>query len=308
MSEAITTEAQSSTAATSEATATAGSRSLARDAWYDLRRSVIFWVSLAIITALIVIAVAPGLFTDADPHLCRLSHRFGGAEGDAPFGYDGQGCNVYAKTIYGARYSLIVGVVATSIAGTIAIVFGTVAGYFGRWVDALLSRTLDILLSIPFLLASIVLLKRLSANTSGSRLWPVVFALGVLTWTTAARVARSSVISAKQQDYVQAARMLGAGNLRIMVRHILPNSLAPVVVVLTITLGLNISTEAVLSYLGIGLQAPAVSWGQMINDASSTVRTAAAPLLWPSGFLAATVLAFIMLGDAVRDAFDPRMR
>ena len=257
--------------------------------------------------ALIVITAFPGWFTNADPTSCDLHRRFAGAENGAPFGYDNQGCDVFARTLYGARSSIEVGLFATAMAGTIAFALGMSAGFYGGWVDTLLSRSLDIVVSIPLLLASIVLLKRLNAG-GDSGVWQVAFTLGILGWPVAARVVRSSVISAKQQDYVQAARMLGANNLRIMMRHILPNAMAPAIVVLTILLGTTIATEATLSFLGIGLQPPTISWGGSINDNSKYIRTAAAPLLWPSGFLAVTVLAFIMLGDAIRDAFDPRMR
>lgn len=283
-------------------------RSLAADAWYDLRRSPIFWTASAIALVMVTIAAFPGLFTSADPRSCSLDFRFHGPGGNAPFGYDAQGCNVYARTIYGARSSISVGLFATMLAGTIAFALGMAAGYYGRWIDTLLSRSLDVIASIPLLLASIVFLKRLSATGGSIGVWQVACTLGILGWPVAARVVRSSVISAKQQDYVQAARMLGAGDRRIMLRHILPNAMAPAIVVLTIALGGFIATEATLSFLGIGLQPPSISWGGSINDNSTYVRTASAPLLWPAGFLAMTVLAFIMLGDAIRDAFDPRMR
>jgi oligopeptide transport system permease protein len=169
-----------------------------------------------------------------------------------------------------------------------------------------ISRVIDIVFGIPLLLGALVLLKSLSNRDVG--IWGVVFTLGVFGWTTAARVMRSTVIATMQQDYVQAARALGAGNLRIMLRHILPNAIAPVVVVLTILLGGFIAAEATLSFLGIGLQPPSISWGIDISDAQERIRQAAHPLLFPAGFLSVTVLAFIMLGDAIRDAFDPRLR
>jgi ABC-type dipeptide/oligopeptide/nickel transport system permease subunit len=286
----------------------AQTRSLAADAWYDLRRNPIFWIAGVLALGVLAIALFPGMFTSADPKACTLLMRFHGPAEHAPFGYDVQGCNVFARTMYGARSSVEVGVFATLMTGVIAFLLGMASGFYGRWVDTLLSRSLDIIASIPLLLAAIVLLKRLSASGGGTGVWSVVFTLGILGWPGAARVVRSSVISAKQQDYVLAARMLGAGNRRIMLRHILPNAMAPAIVVLTITLGGFIATEATLSFLGIGLQPPAISWGGLINDASTYVRTAPAPLLWPAAFLAITVLAFIMLGDAIRDAFDPRMR
>jgi oligopeptide transport system permease protein len=283
-------------------------RSLAADAWHDLRRRKIFWIALAIIAVVLLMAAFPRLFTSADPHDCVLSRKHAGPSGSAIFGYDFQGCDVYAKTIYGARYSIVVGVFATLIAGVIGLTIGLAAGFFGGWLDALLSRFVDVMLGIPFLLGAIVLAKRLSSDPQSNGVLAVTVTLGVLGWTTAARVMRSSVIQAKNQDYVAAARMLGAGPSRLIFRHILPNSMASYVVVLTILLGINIASEATLSFLGIGLKGNAVSWGISISEATGYVRVAAAPLIWPSVFLAATVLAFIMLGDAVRDAFDPKLR
>ncbi|ROT34252.1 ABC transporter permease [Micromonospora sp. HM5-17] len=282
-------------------------RSLAGDAWNDLKRNWIFWAASVLVVLVVMMAAFPGLFTSADPEYCSLSRQHAGPSGGAIFGYNFQGCDVYARTIYGARNSVLIGLFATIISGAIGLIIGMAAGYFGGWVDALLARGIDIVLGIPTLLAAIVLARRLS-DSEDSGFWPVVITLGVLTWTTGARIMRSSVISAKSQDYVAAARMLGAGHARLMFRHILPNAAAPFVVVLTLLLGANIATEATLTFLGVGLRGNAISWGIDISTAAPYVREAAAPLVWPSVFLAATVLAFIMLGDAIRDAFDPRLR
>jgi oligopeptide transport system permease protein len=283
-------------------------RSLAGDAWIDLRRNKIFWFASVLVVIILTMAIFPTLFTSADPRDCALNRQFGNATGSAFFGYDFQGCDVYAKTVYGARASIQVGVVATLLSGVIGLIFGLGAGYFGSWTDAILSRFIDIVLGIPFLLAAIVLAKRLSADPNSNGIVAVTVTLGVLGWTTAARIMRSSVIASKNQDYVAAARMLGAGPGRLMLRHILPNSIASFIVVLTILLGTNIASEATLSFLGIGLKGDAISWGIAISEAGSYVRVAPEPLIYPSIFLAATVLAFIMLGDAVRDAFDPKLR
>jgi peptide/nickel transport system permease protein/oligopeptide transport system permease protein len=283
-------------------------RSLAGDAWNDLRRSKIFWVAAFLVVVFLLMAAVPALFGAGDPRDCALSRQHAPASGTAFFGYDFQGCDVYARTIYGARNSIIVGVLATLIAGLIALIFGLSAGYFGGGTDAVLSRFTDIVLGIPFLLGAIVLARRLSQDPNDDGILAVVLTLGFLGWTTAARIMRSAVIASKNQDYVAAARMLGAGPSRLMMRHILPNSVASFIVVLTILLGINIATEATLSFLGIGLKGNAISWGIAINEAGPYVRTAAGPLVWPSIFLALTVLAFIMLGDAVRDAFDPKLR
>ncbi|MBB2945481.1 ABC-type dipeptide/oligopeptide/nickel transport system permease subunit [Actinoplanes lutulentus] len=282
-------------------------RSLAGDAWIDLRRNKIFWVSVVLVAVILLMAAWPTLFTSADPRACTLANQHGGATGTAYFGYDFQGCDVFAKTVYGARNSIIVGIMSTLLAGVIGLFFGLAAGYFGGWVDAVLSRGVDIMLGIPFLLGAIVLSNRLVTEKSDGVL-AVTLTLGLLTWTSAARVMRSAVIASKNQDYVAAGRMLGATPYRLMARHILPNSIASFIVVLTILLGTNIASEATLSFLGVGLKNDAISWGISISEASPYARVATEPLVWPSIFLAATVLAFIMLGDAIRDAFDPKLR
>jgi oligopeptide transport system permease protein len=183
-------------------------------------------------------------------------------------------------------------------------VLGGLAGFFGRSWDSLLSRTTDIFFAIPVVLGGLVLLSVVTSNT----VWPVIGFMVLLGWPQISRIARGSVITAKQNDYVQAARALGASNSRLLLRHIAPNAVAPVIVVATIALGTYIALEATLSYLGVGLKPPSVSWGIDISAASPYIRNAPHALLWPAGALAITVLAFILLGDAVRDALDPKLR
>ncbi len=282
-------------------------RSLSGDAWYDLRRSPIFWISVTIATVMVLIAAVPGWFSSVDARTasCSLSDSLARPSGAHWFGFDKQGCDVYARVIYGARSSVLVGVFATLLSGLTALGVGLVAGFYGGWVDAVLARFIDVVLGLPLLLGAIVIARALASQDLG--IWPVVLALGLLGWTTPARVIRSSVIAARQQDYVQAARILGAGNARLMLRHILPNAIAPTIVVLTIALGAFISAEATLSFLGVGPR-NVISWGADIAEAQRWIRQATHPLLFPAGFLTLTVLAFIMLGDAVREAFDPRLR
>jgi peptide/nickel transport system permease protein/oligopeptide transport system permease protein len=276
--------------------------------WRLLRRRPAFWASAAILLVILLMAAVPAAFTRVDPTDCTLDRSIRPPSGTAWFGYDFQGCDVFARTVHGARSSILVGVLATLLAGLIAAAVGLTAGYVGGWLDALLSRLTDIVLGIPLLLAAIVLLHRATASGAAHGVWPVVATLGILGWTTAARVVRSSVLAARQQDYVLAARMLGAGHRRILLRHIVPNAVGPALVVLTITLGTFVASEATLSFLGIGLRAPDISWGGDIFSAQPRLRQAWWPLIWPSTFLALTVLAFIMLGDAIRDAVDPRSR
>ncbi|MER8182832.1 ABC transporter permease [Kitasatospora sp. NPDC094015] len=285
-------------------------RSLGLDAWHDLRRRPIFIVSALLIVLLIVIAIAPGLFTSVDPRAGDLrlhyltkpnySHLF---QADW-FGYDGQGRSIYARVIYGARASVVVGICVTAGVTILGGLAGMFAGYFGGWVDTIISRVTDMFFGIPLLLGALVVLNAFTSRT----VWSVVFALVALGWTQMTRVMRGSVITVKQSDYVTAAKALGAGTTRIMVKHILPNAIAPVIVVATIALGGYIATEATLSFLGIGLQDPTISWGIDINSAQKVIRTAPFALFFPAGMLSITVLAFIMLGDAVRDALDPKLR
>ncbi|MEU6590441.1 ABC transporter permease [Streptomyces sp. NPDC046881] len=279
-------------------------RSLWSDAWRDLRRNPVFLLSALVILFLVLISLWPSAIASGSPLTCDLARSQNGPGPGAPFGYDGQGCNVYTRTVYGARTSVTVGLCATLGVTLFGSVLGGLAGYFGGVWDAVLSRITDIVFAIPVVLGGLVLLSVVTSNT----VWPVIGFMVLLGWPQISRIARGSVITAKQHDYVQAARALGASDARILLRHITPNAVAPVIVVATIALGTYIALEATLSYLGVGLKPPSVSWGIDISAASPYIRNAPHALLWPSGALAVTVLAFIMLGDAVRDALDPKLR
>jgi oligopeptide transport system permease protein len=279
-------------------------RSLWSDAWRDLRHNPVFIISALIILFLVIISIWPSLITNQDPLNCDLGKAQEGSQPGHPFGFDGQGCDVYTRTVYGARASVTVGVCATLGVSLLGGILGGFAGFFGGWWDSVLSRLTDVFFGIPVVLGGLVFL----SVVPGSTVWPVIGFIVLLGWPQIARIARGSVITAKQNDYVQAARALGASNSRIMLRHIAPNAVAPVIVVATIALGTYISLEATLSFLGVGLKPPAVSWGIDISAAANYIRNAPHMLLWPAGALAITVLAFIMLGDAVRDALDPKLR
>jgi oligopeptide transport system permease protein len=286
-------------------------RSLTSDAWHDLRRNPIFIVSAVIIMVLVVMAAFPGVFTNKDPRFCDLNLSRQSPSADAWFGYDVQGCDVYARTIYGARASMLVGVLTTISVTIVGGLIGMTAGFYAGWIDSVLSRILEIFFSIPLLLGGVLVLASFPSTPDTPELatiGKVVFALAILAWTSLARIMRSTVIQVKHADYVSAARALGGGAPRILRSHVLPNAVAPVIVYATIVLGIFIGVEATLSFLGIGLQPPVISWGVAIDDASTYIRQSPHMLLFPGAFLTITVLAFIMLGDAVRDAFDPRLR
>ncbi len=282
----------------------AAPRSLWSDAWHDLRRNPVFIISGLVIVFLVVISLWPSLIASGNPLECDLAKAQEGSQPGHPFGFDGQGCDVYTRTVYGARTSVTVGVCATLGVSVLGSVLGGLAGFFGGTPDSFLSRITDIFFAIPVVLGGLVLLSVVTSDT----VWPVIGFMVLLGWPQISRIARGAVITAKQNDYVQAARALGASNSRILLRHITPNAVAPVIVVATIALGTYIALEATLSYLGVGLRPPTVSWGIDISAASAYIRNAPHMLLWPAGALALTVLAFIMLGDAVRDALDPKLR
>ncbi|GAA3823255.1 ABC transporter permease [Streptomyces phyllanthi] len=290
--------------------APAKARSLWSDAWHDLRRNPMFLVSSALIALLLVMTFAPGLFTSASPRDADLAEHYLQPPNWGHFfapdwlGYDGQGRSIYARIVYGARASILVGVGVTVLVTILGTFIGMIAGYFGGWIDSLLSRLTDVFFGIPFLLGALVVLTTFENRT----VWVVILALAFLGWTQIARVARGAVITVKQADYVVAAKALGASTGRILMKHILPNALAPIIVVATIALGGYIAAEATLSFLGVGLAEPAVSWGLDVSTGREQLRNAPFTLIIPSVMVSITVLSFLMFGDAVRNALDPKLR
>ena len=278
--------------------------SLWSDAWRSLRRNPFFIVGALLLLVFLVMAAFPQLFSNVDPRACNLSRSAEGPSGTAWFGYDVQGCDYYANVVHGARVSVTIGFIAMLGTLVIGVVVGALAGYYGGWVDSLLARVTDIFYGLPLILGAFILLAVLPQRG----VLEVALALVVFGWMTAMRLVRSTVVSVKEADYVQAARALGAPTRRILVRHILPNAIAPVLVYSTIYIGTLIAAEATLTFLGIGLQLPEISWGLQINSAQNRLRDAAHLIFFPSIFLSLTVLSFILMGDALRDALDPKLR
>ncbi|NIJ06126.1 ABC transporter permease [Frigoribacterium faeni] len=274
-----------------------------------LRRAVRrpgFVVPAAVVLLLVLMAVLPGpiagLFGNGDPRVCELGLSGADPRAGHPFGFDLQGCDVWANVVHGTRASLAVGLLTTVLSVVVAVVVGTAAGLWGGVVDAALSRLTDVFLGFPLLLGAVVVL-----NSAGERsVVTVSLVLALFGWPTMARLVRGSVRSVRQADFVLAARTMGLSTWRIVTRYVLPSSLSPVLVVATITVGGVIVAESSLTYLGIGLEAPAISWGLQLSAASGQFQNAPHLLVFPALFLAVTVLSIISLGDTLRAALDPR--
>ncbi|WP_186293206.1 ABC transporter permease [Brevibacterium aurantiacum] len=276
--------------------------------WGTLRRRLQFWISIALLVILALIAAFPGLiaglFGEKDPRSCDLSASNSEPVPGHPFGTDVQGCDVLANVLFGTRTSLFIGIAATAICLIIAVIVGTLAGYLGGWVDSLIARMADVFLGFPFLLGAIIVL-----NTAPSRT-PLLMAsvLAFFSWPTFARLIRGSVRGVREREYVQAAFAIGVSHLRLVLTHVLPNSLAPTLAIAATAVGGVIGAEATLTFLGVGLVEPSISWGLQLSTAQAHFQAAPHTVVFPSLFLTITVISLIMLGDALRDGLDPRGR
>lgn len=275
------------------------------EAWKSLRVRPLFWIAAAIMLLAVLLSLFPQWFTSQDPKFCELSNSLALPRKGHPFGFDRQGCDIYSRVVYGARASVSTGVFTTITVTIMGTVIGTLAGYFGRWQDAVLSRLTDIFFAVPLVLGAIVFMQLFRDNRN---VWMVVFILSAFGWPSIARIARGAVLAGKNEEYVTAAQATGASRWRMVTSHILPNAAAPIIVYATVALGTFIVAEATLSFLGVGLPPEIVSWGGDISRAESSLRTQPMVLFYPAIALGVTVLSFIMMGDAVRDALDPKAR
>lgn len=282
--------------------------SLWADAWRKLRRRPLFIISTLLILALIVIATFPGLLSTVPPNDdCQLANSEAGPTAGHPFGFTFQGCDIYSRVVHGTQASLSVGVLSVLCVLVIGVTLGAVAGYYGGWVDAVLARLGDIFFALPLVLGALVI-TQLPVFRENKSVWTVVAVIAVLAWPQMARITRGAVLEVRNADFVTAARALGVSKVGALVRHVLPNALAPIIVLATLNLGIFIVAEATLSFIGIGLPPSIMSWGNDIAGAQSSIRTKPEIMLYPAAALSITVLSFIMLGDAVRDALDPKSR
>jgi peptide/nickel transport system permease protein len=289
--------------------------------WRRFRSDKVAIVALAFIVILIIVAICAPLIVKAmnlhplnAPNTAELD-PFGqpiGPNSAHPLGVDDLGRDILARVLYGARVSLEVAFISTGIAVFVGVAIGTLAGFFGGWLDTLLSRIMDVVLAFPILLLAIGLSSACTLGNGclGGLINPgrttLIFVIALSSWPYIGRIIRGQVLSLREKEFVEAARSLGATNGRIMRREVLPNLVAPIIVYSSLVLPTNILYEAALSFLGVGVQPPTASWGQMIATAAPIFDSAWWYMLFPGIALVVTVLAFNLVGDGLQDALDPR--
>jgi peptide/nickel transport system permease protein/oligopeptide transport system permease protein len=300
------------------------------DTWRRLRRNKLALVGLGIIIVFLIVGATETVFYQAHWHVRASAEAVqSGAPGylapydpnevdyalspqgigsppswKHPFGTDFLGRDIFSRTLIATRIAMLVGIIAVAIALTLGLLLGPVSGYFGGWVDSVIMRVADIFFAFPYILFVLLIMSVL-----GQGFQNIFIAIGVLGWATFARIVRGQILSVKSMEYVEAARAQGAGDLRIIFRHVLPNSMAPVYVAVAMAIGGAIATEAALSYLGIGVQPPNSSWGLMISESVTYLQSGNWWwLLFPSIALVTTVFGFISFGNGLRDATDPKLK
>jgi peptide/nickel transport system permease protein len=296
-------------------------------AWRRLRRDRVALGGGIIVVLLILLAVAAPLIVALFGHPPNEFHqdridsslqvptgRYGGMSGDFLFGLEPvNGRDLFSRIVYGSRVSLVIAFLATGVSVLLGTVLGVVSGYFGGWIDTIVSRLMDVFLAFPLLLFAIALAgvipeRGFGLSGNGLRIAVLVFIIGFFNWPYIGRIVRGQTLSLREREFVEAARSLGAGPVRVITRELLPNLVAPVLVYATLLIPTNILFEAALSFLGVGIRAPTPSWGAMLSDATHFYQIAPHFMLFPGLAIFVTVLAFNLFGDGLRDALDPRLK
>lgn len=276
----------------------------ANSAWSKLKRNKTAMVGLIIVLAMVIIAVFAPLLAPFDPYAINPAEAFikPGVDGHI-FGTDNIGRDLFSRVLYGARVSLLVAFGGTVVAGIIGIILGLIAGYFGGIVDSVIMRVMDGMLAFPYILLAIILMTVL-----GSGIFNVILAIGIGNVPSFARVVRGEVHIIKNEEYCNAARVIGVSNVRMLLTHILPNTISPLIVYATLGIAGAIISEAALSFLGLGISEPMASWGSILQTGKNWLNTSPYIATYSGLFILVTVLGFNLLGDGVRDVLDPKMK
>lgn len=278
--------------------------SLGRDAWLRLKKNKLAMICLWVFGAIVVLCIV-GPFIADDPDKIDLANRSQLPDGQNWFGTEHLGRDIFARILHGGQISLAVGFLGTAVSLIIGVTYGTIAGYVGGRVDALMMRIVDVLYSLPFIII-VIILATLFGSLVANEIWLLFLAIGAVEWLTMARIVRGQILSLKKQEFVEAAVSLGFSHWRIMFRHLVPNVLGPVIVYTTLTVPAVMRLEAVLSFLGLGVHPPRSSWGTLIKEGADRMQSDPALLIFPALFFSATLFCLNFLGDGLRDALDPK--
>ena len=284
-------------------TKTRKKRSRFGETWHRLQKNKIAVVSLIVIFLLIIVAVCAPILAPYDYDTQDYSAPFAPPSRAHLLGTDRLGRDLLSRLIYGSQQSLQIGLWSTAFAAVVGIIIGSIAGYFGGWTDTLLMRFLDIYQSIPTFLLTVTM-----AAVLGPSLRNAIIAIAIGGVSGYARMMRASILTVREQEYIEAASIINAGHARIIRKHIIPNAISPLIVMITMSLGGSVLAGAGLSFIGLGVQPPIPEWGALISDARSFLRAYPHLALYPGICVMITVLAFNLLGDGLRDALDPRLK
>ncbi|MFH1147374.1 MAG: ABC transporter permease [Pseudomonadota bacterium] len=278
-------------------------KTLLSDSWYRFKLHRLGLAGAVIVTGLFVISISAPLIAPYDPGYIDINCILEAPSYDHPFGTDQLGRDVLSRIIWGGRISLLVGFVSVGIAAVIGVMLGAMAGYYGGPIDSIIMRFVDIMLCFPTFFLILAVVAFLDPS-----IWNIMIVIGATGWMGIARLIRAEILSLKERDYVLAARSLGARHMRIIWRHIIPNAMAPVLVAATLGVAGAILTESALSFLGIGVQPPAPSWGNILTAGKESIEVAWWLSFYPGIAILVTVLGYNLLGEGIRDAIDPRLR
>lgn len=281
------------------------SRSLASETWRRLKKNKGAIIGLIFIAVLIIVTIASGFIYDYEKEIIgqNISQRFKTPGIQYPFGTDQVGRNIFTRIIYGARYSLAISIGAVGIGLVVGVILGSVAGFYGGIIDDIIMRLNDVLYAIPNIMIAVVIVSLLGSSTIN-----LLLALSISAATNFARIARASVMTIRGQEYIEASYAIGVPSWKIILKHIIPNCLSPIIVQITLLIGTTIIAASSLSFLGIGVPAPAPEWGAMLSEGRDYMRSAGYICVIPGLAIMATVLALNLLGDGLRDALDPKLK
>ncbi len=284
------------------------STTMLQDAWRRFKKNHLAMASLVVLLILVLFSIVGPWFSDFNYYENDLYSTYQPPSWIHPFGTDNLGRDIMTRLMWGGRISLLIGFSSVVINLVIGVLYGGIAGYFGGRVDNVMMRIIDIIYSVPDLLYVILLMVVFQSGSTWAQLRNIMIVLGIVNWMNMARIVRGQILSLREQEYVLAAKTLGAKTRRLLLTHLIPNTIGPIIIMIALQIPAAIFMEAFLSFIGVGIQPPLTSWGQMAADGRVNIPSYPNILMFPAATIAITMLAFNFIGDGLRDAFDPKMR